>query len=167
MNLDPSSQSDTKAEVADSPGRLVALDLGARRVGLAVSDELHITVRTLPFIERHSWKDLLQRVASVIEAYDAQALVIGLPVALDGSESEAAQETRRLAENFRRSLNLPVYLQDERLTTFEAGLELRDHGVKTAEIAERIDSQAAAIILRDFMARGGRPENQETVFEAE
>jgi putative Holliday junction resolvase len=153
LNLDPSSRLDAKAEAADQPGRLVALDLGDRRVGLAVSDERRITASTLPFIERRSWKDLLQRVASVIEAYDARALVIGLPLALDGSERNAAQEARRLAENFRRSLNVPVYLQDERLTSFEAGREMRAGGAKNEEIADRIDSEAAAIILRDFMAR--------------
>jgi putative Holliday junction resolvase len=153
LNLDPSSRLDAKAEAADQPGRLVALDLGTRRVGVAVSDELRITANTLPFIERRSWKDLLQRVASVIEAYDARGLVIGLPLALDGSESNAAQEAQRLAENFRRSLNVPVYLQDERLTSFEAGREMRAAGAKNEEIAARIDGEAAAIILRDFMAR--------------
>ena len=140
-------------DVTTPPGRLIAIDLGAKRVGVAVSDELQITVTPLERIERRSWKDLLQRVASVIEAYDARGLVIGLPLALDGSESNAAQEARRLAENFRRSLNVPVYLQDERLTSFEAGREMRAAGAKNEEIADRIDSEAAAIILRDFMAR--------------
>jgi putative pre-16S rRNA nuclease len=140
---------------ADNPpettGRLVALDLGAKRVGVAVSDELQITANALPFIERRSWKDLLRRVASIIEAYDARGLVIGLPLGLDGSEGDAAQEARRLAENFRRSLNVPVYLQDERLTTFAAEEKMKAEGVRPAEIENRIDSESAALILRDFM----------------
>jgi putative pre-16S rRNA nuclease len=140
---------------ADNPpettGRLVALDLGAKRVGVAVSDELQITATPLPFIERRSWKDLLRRVVSIIEAYDARGLVIGLPLGLDGSDGDAAQEARRLAENFRRSLNVPVYLQDERLTTFAADVKLRSEGVRPAEIENRIDSESAALILRDFM----------------
>jgi len=141
--------------VTDNPpepsGRLVALDLGAKRVGVAVSDELQIAVTPLPFIERRSWKDLLRRVAVIIEGYDARGLVIGLPLSLDGSDGEAAQEARRLAENFRRSLSVPVYLQDERLTTFAAEEKLKSEGVGPGEIENRVDSESAALILRDFI----------------
>ena len=152
-NLDLNSSQRFNA-ADDSPelsGRLAALDLGARRVGVAVSDELQITATPLPFIERRSWKDLLRRVASIIEAYDARGLVIGLPLGLDGSDGEAAQEARRLAENFRRSLNVPVYLQDERLTSFAAKEKMRSEGVGAEEIESKIDSESAALILRDFM----------------
>ena len=97
---------------------------------------------------------MLRRVASIIEAYDARGLVIGLPLNLDGSEGDAAVEARRIAENFRRSLNVPVYLQDERLTTFAASSALRSEGVKPDEMEGRIDSESAALILRDFMEKG-------------
>jgi putative Holliday junction resolvase len=132
-------------------GRLIALDLGARRVGVAISDELQITASPLPFIERRSWKDLLRRVSEIIEGYDARALVIGLPLGLDGTEGEAAGQARETAENFGRSLDVPVYLQDERLTTFAARSEMRSEGVRAEEIERRIDSESAAMILRDFM----------------
>ena len=140
---------------ADNPpeaaGRLVALDLGARRVGVAVSDELRITANPLPFIERRSWKDLLRRVAEIVGSYDACGLVIGLPIGLDGTDGEAARKARQIAENFRRSLDVPVYLQDERLTSFAAEERLKAEGVRAQEIEKRVDSEAAAIILRDFM----------------
>ena len=139
--------------VPDSAGRLLALDLGARRVGVAVSDELRITVNPLPTIERRSWKDLLRRVASVIESYDARGLVIGLPLSLSGAEGSAAQEARATAEKFQRSLRVPVYLQDERLTTFAATAELRGAGRSRQEIAAQVDSEAAKVILRDFIAQ--------------
>ena len=158
-NLDLNSSE--RINAADNPpepaGRLIALDLGAKRVGVAVSDELQITANPLPFIERRSWKDLLRRVASIIDGYDARGLVIGLPLGLDGSESDAAQEARRLAENFRRSLNVPVYLQDERLTTFAADVKLRSEGVRPEEIKNRIDSESAALILRDFIEQKSVP----------
>jgi putative Holliday junction resolvase len=141
----------------ETGGRLVALDLGAKRVGVAVSDESQIAVTPLPFIERRSWKDLLRRVAAIIEGYDARGLVIGLPLGLDGSDGEAAQEARRLAENFRRSLNVPVYLQDERLTTFAAEDKLKSEGVRPEGIENRIDSESAALILRDFMEQKSVP----------
>ena len=152
LDLDPSFNLKDDEKTAIVAGRLIALDLGSKRVGVAVSDELQITANPLPFIERRSWKDLLRRVASVIETYDARGLVIGLPLSLDGSEGDAAEQARRLAENFRRSLNVPVYLQDERLTTFAADLNMKTEGLKGAEIERRIDSESAAIILRDFMA---------------
>jgi putative holliday junction resolvase len=139
------------ATAPDCPGRLLAVDLGSKRVGVAVCDELRITVSPLPAIERRSWKDLLHRVAAIIESYDARGLVIGLPLSLNGTEGSAAEEARRLAENFRRSLNVPIYLQDERLTTFAAASRLRSSGRREFEIVNEVDSEAAALILRDFI----------------
>jgi len=109
------------------------LDLGARRVGVAVSDELRVTANPLPAIERRSWKDLLRRVAGIIEEYDAQALVIGLPLSLDGAEGSAAVEALATAAKFRRSLYLPVYVQDERLSTVAATAQLKEAGHNARE----------------------------------
>jgi putative Holliday junction resolvase len=142
----------TDENLPAATGRLLALDLGARRVGVAVSDELQITVNPLPAIERRSWKDLLRRVASVIESYDAQGLVIGLPLSLDGAEGSAAQAARITAEKFQRSLTVPVYLQDERLTTFAATAQLRAAGRSPSQIEQQVDSESATLILRDFIA---------------
>jgi putative Holliday junction resolvase len=136
----------------DVAGRLLALDLGARRVGVAVSDELRITVNPLPAIERKSWKDLLRRVIAIIESYDAQGLVIGLPLSLDGTERSAAQEVRAVAEKFQKSLDVPVRLHDERLTTVAATERLRAEGRSAEEIECRVDSESATEILRDFIA---------------
>jgi putative Holliday junction resolvase len=134
-------------------GRLLALDLGARRVGVAVSDEMRLSVRPLPAIARRSWKKLLAAVAQLVRDFDAAGVVLGLPLRLDGTEGDAAQEAHRLARNFKLSLNLPVYLQDERLTSRAAEESLRESGVSNKELAASVDSQAAAIILRDFIAR--------------
>lgn len=152
MNLDPKLNFETNEQGAKVAGRVLALDLGSKRVGAAISDELRITANPLPFIERRSWKDLLRRVVSLIETYDARALVIGLPLNLDGSEGGPAQEARRIAENFRRSLSISIYLQDERLTTLATEIELKAEGRKPLDIANRIDSESAATILRDFLA---------------
>jgi putative Holliday junction resolvase len=149
---EPETRAPAKAIPPDSTGRLLALDLGARRVGLAVSDELRITVNPLPPIERRSWKDLLRRVAAVIESYDARGLVIGLPLSLDGTEGSAAQNARATAEKFRRSLRVPVYLQDERLTTQAATAQLKAAGRSAAEIKRQVDSESATVILGDFIA---------------
>lgn len=144
----------------DSTGRLLALDLGRKRVGVAVSDELRITVNPLPAIERRSWKDLLRRVASIVESFDARALVIGLPLSLDGAERSAAHEARATAEKFQRSLSVPVYLQDERLTTVAATAQLKAAGHSDREIEQQVDSESATVILGDFIATHGKLTNQ-------
>ncbi|HLL75792.1 MAG TPA: Holliday junction resolvase RuvX [Pyrinomonadaceae bacterium] len=135
-------------------GRLLALDLGARRVGVAVSDELRLSVRPLPPLARASWKKLLREIAELCQSFDAKGVVVGLPINLDGSEGEAAQEARRIARNLSLSLNLPVHLQDERLTSRSAEQALRSAGASASEVASRIDGEAAALILNDFLAKG-------------
>ena len=137
---------------SELPGRLIAIDLGAKRVGVAISDELRVTARPLDVIQRRSWKDLLSRVAAIIETYDARGLVIGLPLNLAGTEGPVAADARRIAENFRRSLSVPVFLQDERLTTLAARSKMQLEGLNSQEIEDRIDSESAAVILRDFIS---------------
>jgi len=135
----------------------LAIDLGAKRVGVAVSDELRITVNPLPAIVRRSWKDFLRRIVALVETYDARGMVIGLPLRLDGVEGEAAQDARAVASKFQRSLGIPVYLQDERLTTFEAASDLRSAARSEQEIDAAVDSESAALILRDFIVSKDRP----------
>jgi putative Holliday junction resolvase len=137
----------------NSPGRLLALDLGVKRVGVAVSDELRMTVRSLPAILRRSWKELLREVDGLVKSFAAKGLVIGLPLRLDGGEDSAAEGVRLLAAKFQRSLVVPVYLQDERLTTFAANSDLKAAGRHEIDIKREVDSEAAAIILRDFIDR--------------
>jgi putative Holliday junction resolvase len=147
----PNSAETVRNIEAVPPGRLLAIDLGAKRVGIAVSDELRITVNPLERIERRSWKDFLKRVVAIIESYDARALIIGLPLNLDGTKGQAADEAARIAENFRKSLSVPVFLQDERLTSIAAESEMRTQGFDPEELRRRVDSESAAIILRDFL----------------
>jgi len=133
-------------------GRLLALDLGMKHVGVAVSDELQFTVRPVCVLERKGWKKFLKQIIAFLEEFDAVALVLGLPYNSDGSESEMSLEARRLARNFSLSIDVPVFLQDERLTSYEAKGYLTKLGLSEKEIWERVDSEAAAIILSDFLS---------------
>ena len=133
-------------------GRTLALDPGRKRVGLAVSDELGITARPLPPLRRTNWKKLLRDVYQIVRDFDAKRLVIGLPLNLDGTEGEAALEARDFHRKFSLSLEIPVYLQDERLTSREAEERLIDEGHSLDELADLVDSESAVIILRDFLA---------------
>jgi len=132
-------------------GRIVALDPGTKRVGVAVSDESRLIATPLPHIERKSWKSLLTSVQSVLTDFDAVALVLGLPLETDGSESEMSTEARDMARKFTLSLEIPVFLQDERATSYEAKSRMWEQGVSLAESRKNVDSEAAAIILTDFL----------------
>jgi len=132
-------------------GPILALDLGEKLVGAAISDDLLITIRRLAPLKRTNWKQLLRDVETLISDFDAQTLVIGLPLRLDGTAGNVALEVERMARNFAKSLKLKVYLQDERLTSFDARQTLLAEGHDDSEILALIDGEAAALILRDFL----------------
>ncbi len=132
-------------------GPVLALDLGQKLVGAAISDERLVTTKRLPPLKRSNWKKLLQDVRYLLERFDAKTIVVGLPLKMDGTEGDAAKHVRRLALNLAKSVQQPVYLQDERLTSRAAMENLKAEGVRTEEIAALIDGEAAATILRDFL----------------
>jgi putative holliday junction resolvase len=135
-------------------GPILSLDLGARRVGAAISDPTLIAITRIDAIVRSNWKQLLLDVSDLIRRFDAKTLVIGFPLNLDGTEGEAAIGAQEAALKFAKSLNLPVYLQDERLTSREAEERLRAEGYHSKDLASHIDSESAVIILRDFLEAG-------------
>ena len=143
------------ADVFDVPtaGRIVGIDPGTKRCGIAICDELRITTRPLPFIERTNWKKLLSNIKQIVSEYDAKAIVIGLPLESDGSESEMSTEARSMAHKIRLSLDIPVFLQDERSTSYDAKSRLWEQGRTLAETRNLVDSAAASIILSDFLDR--------------
>lgn len=132
-------------------GPVLALDLGEKLVGAAISDERLVTTKRLTPLKRSNWKRLLQDVRQLVEHFDARMIVVGLPLRLDGTDGDAAKNARRVAVNLAKSIDLPVYLQDERLTSLEAMDNLKAEGVKPDEIPDLVDGEAAVIILRDFL----------------
>jgi len=135
-------------------GPILALDLGEKLVGVAISDERLITTKRLDPLKRSNWKKLLQDLQRLLERFDAKTIVVGLPLRLDGTEGDAAKNVRRLALNLAKSIAQPVFLQDERLTSFEAMENLKAEGRNTVEIPALVDGEAAATILRDFLSGG-------------
>ena len=155
MQQKETTNPDVLTDVFNVPadGRILAIDPGTRRCGIAICDELRVTTSPLPFIPRTSWKKLLSTVKQIVADYDAKALVIGLPLESDGSESEMSSEARRLARNFALSLEIPIFLQDERVTSYEAKSRLWEQGRSVKESRKLVDSEAASIILADFLDR--------------
>jgi putative holliday junction resolvase len=142
--------------VENQIGPILALDLGQKRIGVAASDSLLISITKLPPLMRTNWKQLLRDVTELVRRLDARTLVIGLPLSLDGARGSAALEAEYSAGKFARSLKIPVYLQDERLSSVAAEEQLRAAGKSPLEMRDLVDCQAAAIILMDFIS-GGQP----------
>lgn len=159
MQQKESSNSHAFADLRDVPatGRILAIDPGTKRIGVAVSDPDRVLASPLPIVERTSWKKLLLQIRDTLAEYDAKALIVGLPYNFDGTESKMTIEARDLARKFELSLDLPVFLQDERATTYEARGRLWKAGVKGSLMKRVLDSEAATIILTDFLDRLRQP----------
>jgi len=140
------------SRVPDS-GRLLALDPGTRVIGIAVSDEKRFITTPLKPLKKTSWKNLLSETESIVADYDAKALVVGLPLNTDGSESSMSMMARDMARKFALSLSIPVFLQDERVTSYEARKRLWERGISPDMTKQFVDSEAASIILSDFIDR--------------
>ena len=134
-------------------GRVLALDIGAKRVGVAVSDEMRLTVRPLATLRGTNWKQLVKALSELCEEFDVRRVVLGLPLRLDGVEGDAAKEVRNVARKLELTLRLPINFQDERLTSKTAEAELRREGLGERVVLAKADSEAAAIILRDYLVR--------------
>ena len=134
-------------------GRILAIDPGTKRCGIAVSDEMRVTTRPLAALARTNWKSLLTDIKQLIAEYDAKALVIGLPLESDGSDGEMTAEARNMAAKLALSVDIPVLLQDERVTSYDAKGRLWSQGRSLKETRKQVDSEAAALILADLLDR--------------
>jgi putative Holliday junction resolvase len=137
-------------------GRVLAVDPGSRRVGLALSDELRRLASPLRTLDAEPAETLAERVAAVAREVGAVELVVGLPTNLDGSGGEAARAARALAESLKRSTRMPVSLQDERLSSVAAERHLVGQGVRRDRRRGLVDQLAAALILETFLSRRRR-----------
>ena len=141
--------------------RVLGLDVGDRRIGVAVSDELGVTVRGLFTLERANIKADTQQLIETIRENECSAVVIGLPLNLSGQDSVQTEKVREFARKLENKLisnamqDVKVELYDERFTTVIAERRLEDAGIKKAKRREMTDQQAAIVILEDWLrARG-------------
>lgn len=135
---------------------IVALDVGEKRIGVAVSDELELIATPRAYIRRKTTAGALEAVTQEIAREDAQLVVVGLPVSLDGQLHAQARAVQAFGEKLRRRIALPLIYADETLTSVRAEERLREAGVRPERIRERIDSEAAAIILEDVLEQRRR-----------
>jgi len=128
--------------------RLLGIDYGTRRVGLAISDGLGLTARPLEVIPVHR---LMERLSALVDEYDFETIVVGLPTGLSGGEGSSAAGARELAEEIQDRLNVQVAMVDERFTSRLADSALLESGMKRRERKETVDKVAAAIILQTYL----------------
>jgi putative pre-16S rRNA nuclease len=140
-----------EARTAEPPPRILALDFGSKRIGLAVSDELGLTAQGLPTLQRSNKRNDLDHLRRTIRQYGVSELVMGLPLRMSGSEGIQSDKVQAFAEELRRKFKLPVHLFDERLTSVEAHRVLRESDMSIRRRAEVVDQLAAVLILQSFL----------------
>jgi len=141
--------------MADPPpaGRILALDVGSRRIGLAVSDPLGITAQGIETLKRKNKRTDFEQLAKIIEERDVREIVVGHPLHMSGDESPQSLRVGEFAEELRRRFDLPVHLWDERLTSTQANRLLRETEMSIRRRAEVVDRLAAVLILQAFLDR--------------
>lgn len=132
-------------------GRILALDLGKRRIGLALSDELGITAQGLETLQRTTIREDLARLAKLVEHHNVTLVVIGNPLHMSGREGRGTDFARDFAGRLEAVASIPVQLWDERLTTVQAQRVLRESGASIEKRAKAIDRLAAVILLESFL----------------
>jgi putative holliday junction resolvase len=134
-------------------GRILALDLGKKRIGLALSDALGITAQGLPTLERSNIRADLDALARLINEHGVTLLLIGNPLHMSGKEGRQTEFAREFADRLTKKTGLEVQFWDERLTTVEAQRVLRESGVSIEKRARAVDRLAAVILLESYLDR--------------
>ncbi|MCA9874049.1 MAG: Holliday junction resolvase RuvX [Anaerolineales bacterium] len=132
-------------------GRVLALDLGEKRIGVAVSDATRTIATTLDVIKRTSRQADFAQIGRLLAEQQANLLVIGLPVMLDGREGEKAAWVRDYAAALYNELQVPIAFTDEAFTTVQAENSLRARGQKGRKIRQNVDAVAATLILQAYL----------------
>jgi putative Holliday junction resolvase len=143
-------------------GRVLALDVGKRRIGLAISDGLGLTAQGLPTLERTTIREDLTHLAELTAEREVGLFLIGDPLHMSGDQSRQAQYIRDFAARLSERTGVPVKFWDERLTTVQAHRVLRESGISIEKRAKAIDKLAAVILLESYLdsrtAEAGEPE---------
>jgi putative Holliday junction resolvase len=134
--------------------RILAVDWGERRIGLAVSDPTGLIARALPTLLVRSPEQAALEVLETCRTEEVERIVVGLPLRLDGTRGDAAEAAERFARRL-ESGGFPVEMWDERLTSVEAERQMRELGQKVRGRKEKIDARAAAVLLQSYLDERG------------
>jgi putative Holliday junction resolvase len=131
--------------------RVLALDVGKKRIGLAVSDELGLTAQGLETLQRNRIRDDLSRLDELVKRLNVGTLLVGKPLHMSGDESRQSEYTREFADRLARQTSLPVVFWDERLTSAEAERTLRETGASLDQKKKSVDRLAAMLLLESYL----------------
>jgi putative Holliday junction resolvase len=134
-----------------APHRVLALDVGAKRIGLAVSDPLGLTAQGLETLQRTNKRGDFEQLRSVVQQYGVREIVVGYPLHMSGQPGAQSLKVADFAEELRHNLGLPVHLWDERLTSAQANRLLRETEMSIRRRGQVVDKLAAVLILQSFM----------------
>jgi putative holliday junction resolvase len=131
--------------------RVLALDLGKKRIGMALSDELGVTAQGLETLERTNIREDLARISQLAAAKNVSLILMGNPLHMSGREGRQAEYARDFGERLRAASGIPVEFWDERLTTVAAQRVLRESGISIEKRAKAVDRLAAVILLESYL----------------
>ena len=131
--------------------RVLAIDFGMRRMGVAVSDALGITAQGLTTLQRTCLEGDLQKIQELTEEYSTERVIVGNPLGHGGGETRMSRHAAEFAEKLRRRVNCPVDLWDERLTSVEANRALRETGLSAGKRRRAVDRVAATLLLQSYL----------------
>lgn len=131
--------------------RILALDHGTRRIGVALSDELKIIASPLEYIPAEPFADFLARLKEIIREKEIELIIIGMPRNMDGSYGPAALKVQEFVAVLKEALTIPIKTLDERLTTVQAQKFLIQGNVRRKERKEKVDKTAAALLLQSYL----------------
>jgi putative Holliday junction resolvase len=146
MELSPFANPEKRLTV-----RIMAIDYGSRRIGLAVSDELGITAQGLPTLHRTNKRNDFDQLRRTIKQFAIGEIVVGLPLRMSGEAGTQSEKVEEFAEELRKRFKLPVHLFDERLTSVEANRLLDETAMSDSRRKEVVDQIAAVLILEAFL----------------
>jgi putative Holliday junction resolvase len=132
-------------------GRVLALDLGKKRIGLALSDELGVTAQGLETLQRTNIREDLDRLAKLASGHNVTLILMGNPLHMSGNEGRGTGHAREFGQRLEAVTGIPIQLWDERLTTVQAHRVLRESGISIEKRAKAIDRLAAVILLESYL----------------
>ena len=151
--------------LGQKPQRILALDYGRARIGTAIADARDTEARPLATLERVNRNEDMRRLREMCREHGVKLIVVGLPLRLDGTRGDMAEEAARFAQRVQKQLGLPVEMVDERLTSWEAERLLEEQQGRTLRVHSKtrkrerhkpgVDAMAAALILKEYLERAG------------
>ena len=136
--------------------RILALDPGTKRIGVAVSDETKTIAQPLEMIPAEPFADFLARLKQLLMEKEIDLVLIGLPRNMNGSYGPAAQKAEAFAATLKTAITVPIVMRDERLTTLQANKMMIEGNVRRGKRKENVDRTAAAILLQSYLDAGTR-----------